>query len=152
VVVSGSGNLDLAASGLSRPDVPVVVLTTERGLAALPAAAVSERVNLLSAGDEQIETSAIVGQLGGLGARLVVCEGGPRLLAQLLADDVIDELFLTIAPQVAGRAAGKARLGLVEDHAFSVSGAPWSALVSVRRAENHLFLRYRFDHGKDATA
>jgi riboflavin biosynthesis pyrimidine reductase len=36
-------------------------------------------------------------------AGLVLHEGGPALFGQSLADDAIDELFLTLAPQVAGR-------------------------------------------------
>jgi hypothetical protein len=57
-----------------------------------------------------------------------------------------------VAPQVAGRAAGRDRLALVEAEAFGVDDAPWSSLVSVRRSENHLFLRYRFDAQATETA
>jgi len=36
------------------------------------------------------------------GIRALLCEGGPRLHAQLQAGDLVDDLFLTIAPKVAG--------------------------------------------------
>ena len=36
------------------------------------------------------------------GARSVLCEGGPVLNRALLAGDVLDELFLTVAPKLAG--------------------------------------------------
>lgn len=36
------------------------------------------------------------------GIRSLVCEGGPTLLSYLLAADLVDELFLSIAPQLAG--------------------------------------------------
>ena len=48
-----------------------------------------------------------------------------------------------IPPQIAGRDDRTPRLGLVQGTAFTVAGAPWAGLVSVRRADNHLFLRYR---------
>ncbi len=31
----------------------------------------------------------------------------------------------------------------VQGTAFTIAGAPWADLVSVRRADDHLFLRYR---------
>jgi riboflavin-specific deaminase-like protein len=36
------------------------------------------------------------------GIRALLCEGGPRLHAQLQADGLVDDLFLTIAPKLAG--------------------------------------------------
>lgn len=37
-----------------------------------------------------------------LGVRALLCEGGPRLHGQLQARDLVDDLFLTIAPKIAG--------------------------------------------------
>jgi riboflavin biosynthesis pyrimidine reductase len=36
------------------------------------------------------------------GVRTVLCEGGPHLQGELFAADLVDEMFLTIAPQLAG--------------------------------------------------
>jgi riboflavin biosynthesis pyrimidine reductase len=63
----------------------------------------------------------------------------------MLRDRLIDELFLTIAPQIAGRSESTPRLGLVEGAAFTVDAAPWSRLVDLRRSGDHLFARYRFE-------
>ena len=174
VVVTASGKVDLGQPGLSRPDVPVLILTTPRGRSVLPADAASERLQIVStsggnpvaatgervptagadmhtAGEsmptagEDVPTAGIVSELAALGASLVLCEGGPHLLGRLLADGAIDELFLTLAPQVAGRADDRRRLALIEDRAFSTREAPWGSLLSVRQAGSHLFLRYRFD-------
>jgi riboflavin biosynthesis pyrimidine reductase len=75
---------------------------------------------------------------------LVLCEGGPRLLGSLLAARAVDELFLTLAPQVAGRADDGARPGLVSGHAFEPETAPWARLVGVKHHGEHLYLRYGF--------
>ncbi len=40
------------------------------------------------------------------GVRTVLCEGGPTLFNALLAEGVVDELFLTIAPKLAGGGRG----------------------------------------------
>jgi riboflavin biosynthesis pyrimidine reductase len=61
---------------------------------------------------------------------------------------MVDELFLTVAPQISGRDDGEPRLSLVEGRTFSVEAAPWAVLNGIRRAGNHMFLRYRFGGGE----
>ena len=56
---------------------------------------------------------------------------------------IVDELFLTLAPQVAGRDSDLHRLSLVEGHAFMPVDALWATLLSVKLADSHLLLRYR---------
>ncbi len=58
----------------------------------------------------------------------------------------MDELFLTVAPQLIGRrpASGE-RYSLVEGVTLDMESAPWGQLRSVRRSGDHLFLRYAFE-------
>jgi riboflavin biosynthesis pyrimidine reductase len=42
------------------------------------------------------------------GVRLLLCEGGPSLLAALVRERLLDELFLTLAPQLTGGGTGPA--------------------------------------------
>ena len=72
------------------------------------------------------------------GIRSLLCEGGPTLNGSLFADHLVDELFLTIAPTVAG--AG--------EHLTIVEGPPLPEAVTlepltVHEAGGHLFVRYR---------
>jgi riboflavin biosynthesis pyrimidine reductase len=72
------------------------------------------------------------------GVELVLCEGGPVLHATLLAEGLVDELFLSLAPKLAGG---------VEP--TIVSGPPFDPprdmqLRSALESGGHLFLRYRF--------
>lgn len=70
------------------------------------------------------------------GIRSVTCEGGPRLLRALLAEDCVDDLLLTVAPLlVAGD--GPASLGGPQ-----LAPPPRMRLAGVHRADDHLFLRY----------
>lgn len=65
----------------------------------------------------------------------MVCEGGPVLAARLLALDLVDELFLTLAPWMVG--SGERRL--IE----GVLDPPRRLrLVEVREHEGDLLLRY----------
>lgn len=72
------------------------------------------------------------------GVRSVLCEGGPMLTRDLLAQGLIDELFLTISAQLVGG----------EDPLTMVRGAPLEApieleLVWILEGEGDLLLRWR---------
>jgi riboflavin biosynthesis pyrimidine reductase len=55
-----------------------------------------------AAGDADTDLGAALASLGADGARLVLCEGGPTLLGQLHALDLIDEVFVTLSPNLVG--------------------------------------------------
>jgi riboflavin biosynthesis pyrimidine reductase len=76
---------------------------------------------------------------------LILSEGGPQLLADFFAERCLDELFLTLAPQIAGRDETIDRPGLVAGKLFAPEFPLWGSLVSVKRETSHLFLRYAFD-------
>jgi 5-amino-6-(5-phosphoribosylamino)uracil reductase len=70
------------------------------------------------------------------GIRSIVCEGGPTLFGALLNEDLVDELFLTIAPVY----ASDVELPLsTAGHAAQPSPM---RLVSVLSRDGYLFLRY----------
>jgi len=146
IVVTARGDLDPSHPGLSAPDVPVIIATTAHGAQTLARRKLAPNARVVVSG---AGPGVVAGDLLALaqsaGAGLVLCEGGPHLIADLLRAGLLDELFLTISPQVAGRDTGAERLGFVEGLAFAVGEAPWTRLISVRRAGDHLFLRYSFD-------
>lgn len=143
IVATASGDLDLAHPGLSAPDVPVILATTPSGAERLGAAGPASNVRIETIGsDRQVPAEALIGLAASTGARVVLCEGGPHLIGDLLAAGLLDEVFLTVAPQLAGRDEAKPRLGLVQGTAFAVTDAPWADLGAVRRSGDHLFLRY----------
>lgn len=76
---------------------------------------------------------------------IVLLEGGPHLLGDFLAEGLVNEQFLTLSPQVAGRGDSSERLSLVEGREFAPDRPLWGKLLVVKRGESHLFLRYRFD-------
>ena len=145
VMVTASGRIDADHPGLHRPDVPVLIATTAAGAARLGGARLPSNVEVVAARQgtgAELEPLALRSLLADHGFRLVVCEGGPTLFGDLVGAGLIDELFLTVAPQLAGRSADRPRLALVEGLAYEVGAAPWATLSSVLRAGSHLFLRY----------
>lgn len=147
VVVTARGDVDPSHPGLSAPDVPVVVATTRAGATRLAALALPPNMKVETAGgDAQVHAGPLLEIVRATGARLALCEGGPHLFGELLQAHLIDELFLTLAPQIIGRDEAARRLSLVEGVNFGArGGGRWASLASVRRAGDDLFLRYRFE-------
>jgi riboflavin biosynthesis pyrimidine reductase len=146
VVVTASGDVDLRHRGLCAPDVPVFVVTTHVGARRLTRVKLPANLEVVvnSNGDNVKPGELLDAVRMNTRARVALCEGGPHLLGELLAAKLIDELFLTVAPQVAGRPEGTGRLGLVEGSDTLGAGGAWARLAGVRRAGDDLFLRYRF--------
>ncbi len=87
----------------------------------------------------RLSPQAIVDTIRAAGHRRILCEGGPGLFSQLAAAGLVDELFLTVSPRLFGRFAEDGRKALTD--ALDLHGMPLR-LLSVRRHQSHLFLRY----------
>lgn len=144
VVVSVSGDLDPTHRGLCAPDVPVIVATTPAGADRLQSRELPPNLRVVVAGSESVLPSTLVEFVGREGCKLALCEGGPHLIGELAAAQLLDELFLTVAPQLVGRTGRFGRLGLVEGRDLLGQGGRWARLNAVHRAGDDLFLRYRF--------
>jgi riboflavin biosynthesis pyrimidine reductase len=144
VVVSGHGNLDPAERMFQTDEVPALIVTTEQGADRLRRLGLPAAVRVAVAGATAgINPRTILDLIAaGLPAGLILLEAGPHLTTEFLAARLIDELFLTWSPQIAGRDPATPRLGLAEGHAFAPDDPLWGELVDVRRAGSHLFLRY----------
>ena len=143
VVVTGSGDIPVEHRGLNDPSIPVVIATTPRGAERLQDAGLAQHVSIASIGAAgPLDANALIGLGESRGARLILTEGGPHVVGEFVRGGLLDELFLTLSPQLVGRDA-VGRLGLVEGVALPPANAHWHELVSVRRSADHLFLRYR---------
>jgi riboflavin biosynthesis pyrimidine reductase len=134
-VVSSGASLDPNHPVLQR----AVLLTTARG--AEQFADVLPDVVAVNDGD-WVDLRAAVGVLRERGYERILSEAGPNVFGSLLADALVDELFLTVSPLLAGRIVDAKRLALVEGVELLPHVRRPGRLVSVRRSENHLFFRY----------
>jgi riboflavin biosynthesis pyrimidine reductase len=83
-----------------------IIFTTEN---ADPArvAALSDVAEIRRVGSERVEMSRVTESLGIDGAKVILAEGGPSLNGQILAEDLIDELCLSVAPTLVGGSEGR---------------------------------------------
>jgi riboflavin biosynthesis pyrimidine reductase len=136
-VVTASLDLDFSLPLFTSPLVPTLLLT---GAAAAPdkvAAAEKAGARVVIAGDGMgVEPARVVRALAGLGHTRLLTEGGPRLLGQLIAAGVLDELCLTVSPMLTAGAAQRIAGGP------SVAVPQRFALVSLLEEDGFLFSRY----------
>jgi len=148
-VVTTSGSLPATHPALAQPEAEVLVITTQAGAARLPSLHPSVRVVTAGAAAAPGSDAIVEAVRHHLGASTILCEGGPHLFGRLLADGWIDELFLTVAPHLAGRDPDHSRLGLVEGVAFAPGRTPQLRLRSLRLSGDHLFARYAVTSSPD---
>jgi riboflavin biosynthesis pyrimidine reductase len=148
VIVSGSGQLELERAIFRTPAMRTVVITTSAGRDELrrrgAATLGSVEVHALNSSSGNIAPRAILQLLQSqFGVETLLHEGGPTLFGQFLAAEVVDELFLTLSPQIAGRKGDATRPAVVQGVQFAPDSAPWFQMVSVKQQAAYLYLRYR---------
>ena len=105
-VVTLTGNLP--TSLFIDPDRPPILVTTAQLIRSRPELAGS--ADVVIAGESVVDIGAAVAALRRRGLRRILCEGGPTLLEELIARDLVDEMCLTISPTLAA-APATARVG-----------------------------------------
>lgn len=133
-VVSRSLELDVDAPLFTEPLARTIVITC----AAAPddrRAGCAKHADVIVAGEETVDIAAALDALAERGLLRQLTEGGPRLLAQLAAAGRLDELCLTVSPQVTAGDAPRIACGP------GPIVAPLR-LEHVLEDEGFLFLRY----------
>ncbi len=146
-VVTGSGRIDVQHRVLSSGEVPAAVITTNAGAAEARRRGLREDVPILVARDHgELSGREIIQAITNYRphCRLLLSEGGAHLLGTFLTENCLDELFLTVAPQLAGQSREVRRTSLVEGHVLAPDQPRWGELVSLKRGGDILFMRYRF--------
>ena len=139
-VVSTRGELDPGTALFTDTTVPPLVLTAADAADAARGALSGTGAEVVAvSGDDPASTDAgvIVRALTDRGLGRVLCEGGPALFGALLAAGCVDELCLSLAPQLVGGGAGRIVTG------GGLDGPRPLHLASVVAHEDGLLLRYR---------
>jgi riboflavin biosynthesis pyrimidine reductase len=137
----------LTATGSVDPEHPALagralVLTTDQGKERL-AGRMPDTAEVVSLGaGPHLDPREALRVLRDGGNAFVLSEAGPHLFGSLLAEHLVDELFLTLSPLLGGRESLDRRLALVEGRHLLPERTEELRLLSLRRDGAHLFLRY----------
>ncbi len=105
-----SRRLDLDPAGPLLAEAPAGARTIVITAGSAPAARRAEmarHADVIIGGEHEVSAAAAVGALASRGYRDILAEGGPRLLGQLAAAALIDELCVTVSPVLAGGPASR---------------------------------------------
>jgi riboflavin biosynthesis pyrimidine reductase len=149
VIVTGSGEIDLSLRVFQSGEVPVLIVTTWGGGERLYKDSLPPFVHVVvveDAVDGEVSACAVLDACRShlRSCDIILLEGGPHLLGSFFADACLDELFLTLAPQLAGRGHSPERPTLIAGKSFAPEHPLWGTLAGVKQAGSHLFLRYSY--------
>jgi riboflavin biosynthesis pyrimidine reductase len=146
-VLTSSGDLD--------PETPALegalVLTTSCGARRLEQRGRTPATVLAVGGQGNLDLGGVVHALRSRDMRMILSEGGPTVLGQLLDLGLLDELFLTISPVLIGRTRSEGRPGLAEGADLLHKDCSMAEVVSVHRHRSHLFVRYSLASSRKET-
>ncbi|MGP3981011.1 dihydrofolate reductase family protein [Streptomyces sp. KR80] len=139
IVVTASGDIPADHPGLRAGTLIATTTAGARRLdGRLPAAC-----TILAVGEGPgLRMADVLDAVRARGHTIVLTEGGPRIIGQLVGDGLLDELFLTVSPVLAGR-ADTTRSGLVAGLELLPGRQEAADLISARQRASYLFLRYR---------
>ncbi|MHB1501572.1 MAG: dihydrofolate reductase family protein [Candidatus Dormibacteria bacterium] len=138
VVVTRSGDLDPAHPALQSG--PLVVAPEAR--AGELRGRLHQATSFLPYSGSHLDWRWLLAELKARRLLTVLSEAGPRSTGQLIELDLLNELFLTLAPTVAGEPADGGRGGFAPGVDLLGSGMARAQMLAVRRSGDHLFLRY----------
>ncbi|MFT7646479.1 MAG: riboflavin biosynthesis pyrimidine reductase [Candidatus Poriferisodalaceae bacterium] len=136
-VVSGSLSFDMSIpmfAEASKEQRPLVITTEDPPAERL--LEVAQVADVIRAGVGQVDMALALKKLGGLGARVVLCEGGPTMNGQLLADDLVDEVCMSLAPLAGAGDSRRMAMGPAPEAPTEFD------LRQVLVEDHYLFLRY----------
>jgi riboflavin biosynthesis pyrimidine reductase len=144
--VTAHGEVSLDLPVFQSGEVPVLLVTTAQGAERIRAQRLPPDVEVSAAPSAgSLSARAILEAVNHVRqCEVILVEGGPQLMGDFFAERLLDELFLTLAPQIAGRDGQVERPGFVSGKRFAPEHPLWGTLVSVKRGGSHLFLRYAF--------
>jgi 2,5-diamino-6-(ribosylamino)-4(3H)-pyrimidinone 5'-phosphate reductase len=143
-VITASGDLPLDARFFTSREFEAVIFVSRSAPAERieRIRATGRTVHLISEGDQGVADAVRILH-DQYGVRRLLCEGGATINAALIHQNLADELFLTIAPKIAG---GRDNLTAVEGEPYHRDTMPPLTLVSWHHhpPTGEVFTRWRF--------
>lgn len=136
-LVTGTGSVDLEHPAIRAGAIIVTTIAGARRLVDV----VPRNCEVKAFAGDRVPMAAVLAWLRERGYQRILSEAGPHVMGQLLAGNLLDDLFLTVSPVLAGRLGG-GRLGLVEGIELLPDRRIEARLASARASADFLMLRY----------
>lgn len=138
VVIAGANPVPADSRWYAGDEPRVLVIGARNPMTEVPGG-----TELLRSPDDRPEPAWVLARLAERGIGSILLEGGPRLNASFLAQDLIDEVYWTVGANLLGTDALPMIVPIEGGSPFAHAPRR-GALVSALRHESELFLRYRF--------
>ena len=141
-VITMSGKIPVEGRKLFQIGPPPIVFTSKDQASSL-AEAIGHKARVVSLpeGTHGLSIGAAISDIGRMGAKTVLIEGGAMLNYSALSDGVVDEIYLTIAPKLSGD-EGAASLADGPRH-LGEPFLPLKLLECHTASTGEVFLRYK---------
>lgn len=140
VLVSSSGQVSPALRVFSERTSPVVIYSTERMPSEVRACLIGGATLVIGAGPVVDLAAMLYSLRHEFGVKTLICEGGGRLLDAMLRAGLVDELCLTLCPQIFG---GKAGVTLTGEVGMWLPKSILGRLLSMEQIGEECFTRWR---------
>ncbi|TMI54999.1 hypothetical protein E6H18_10255 [Candidatus Bathyarchaeota archaeon] len=141
-VVTGSGEVDLRHPVFNpqKDQWKPVVFTTRKGEGKLK----NQAKRLKANSDNPLQTI----ETHAIGEKLLDIQGGPILAGGAVKAMLVDEVRLTVSPQIMGdlNSEGRRRPGFVTGIHFGLEDSPLAELEALGVSGSHIFLRYLMNY------
>ena len=159
-VVTGRGEVDLKHPVFNpkKDEWQPVIFTTEKGEEKLKSQAKRLQVQgfkplqpakTYAIGDTSVDLTKAVGILRkDYNTKLLDIQGGPILAGGVVKAMLVDEVRLTVSPQIMGdlNSEGKRRPGFLTGIHFGLDDSPLAELEAIGVSMSHIFLRYLMNY------
>lgn len=105
-------------------------------------------MRILKIGTEKVDLHTLNNYFKKNDLHKILIEGGPTLMASFLKENLLDEIFITIAPKLFGNFDNSSK-SMVEGYLFPPTKIPRFKLISVMNIKSELYLRYSKIHAND---
>jgi riboflavin-specific deaminase-like protein len=142
VLVTSSLQLDPESRFFEEPGERTPIIATVERAPATRLAALEGKAEIWQLGRERVDLSRLLERLKERGVERLLAEGGGILNWALIEQDLVDELYVTIAPTLLG---GQEAPTMIEGAGLSMADQRRLKLVDLHREGDELYLHYAVD-------
>ena len=139
VLVTRSGAIDPGSRFFDEEEGGARIIATVEQADEAALAAINGKAEIWKQEGDRVEPGLLLELLAGRGVERVLLEGGGELNWAFVKEDLVDELYVTVAPALLG---GRKAPTLLEGEGFTMAEMKRLRLVDMRREGDEIFCRY----------